>query len=243
MGKSNGAFEKRLLKQVVIPMSESEKEMFAQFAYSKGKGRDDIRSRLDTNAGPDFTNNDIRLVYRHLNFLNHSCRHNTRIVNRGWGCGERWEFRSLTPIFEKGTEVTIDCDECPFGVLVEDVETSELLLQSVKMKRRGVRERYGFDCCCEAYEEGEKTTRERKGIRALKMRLVDRPTTKNGELVKEMKRDMDRVVVKLEEHRLLNLARYAHEGAIEVCLAAGTEVEKAKEHVLKLIKVRRKLFG
>lgn len=114
------------------------------------------------------------------------------------------------------------------------------------MKRRGVKDRYGFDCCCEACEEDGKTDRERREIRALKRRLLDRPMKEvmmKGGLVEEVKRDMDRFVVKLEEQRLLNLARYAHERAIEVYLAAGTEVEKTKEHVLKLIDVRRRLFG
>lgn len=132
VGESDGAFEKRLLKQVIGPMSESEKEMFAQFAYSKGKGRGHIRSRLDTNASPDSTNNDLLLAYRHLNFLNQSCRPNATIVDRGCGYEERWELRSPTPILEKGTEGTIDYDECPCGVLeMEDREGLGLLLKSV----------------------------------------------------------------------------------------------------------------
>jgi hypothetical protein len=250
--EKKAAWRQRLNYLVSNTMNQQDREIFVNFRFDPTRGADDIESRIKMNAGID-EDEGLTCAYRYLNFLNHSCRPNCRVVDRGTEYRkERWELRSLVPIYGLGTELTIDYDAWPCGDEdTENLDVSQDLLQDVSERRRVLKRLYSFDCECDACTDPN-TDRMRDEIRTLQTELLE--SDSGAVTAARVDAGMDKYISLLMEQRLYHIAQHAHRRAIEVYHREGrvddgvndvdrSDLKRELDHRLQLIGVRRILFG
>jgi len=221
---------------------------------------DSVASRVEAIAGPEIGDPSILVAYKYLNFISHSCLPNCRIVDLGRGETPRWELRSVVPIPPR-TELTIDYDETSSGPdqETEDEGVVARLLSSVNDRRKFQLRTYGYRCQCDACANLDDTDE----IRALLTEQYDEILKPGLEKLDTdyVETNIDEFVFHLRKQHLFNLARIAHERAAASFKSASQDPDletrddltveevksifedKAKEHILSSIEMRRLLYG
>jgi hypothetical protein len=253
-------------------MGEEQKTIFTNFVWFEDEGdgkldftADDMEARIYMNAGPEPHDQKLSCAYGYLNFVSHSCRPNCRIVDCGPGTQNgRWQLRTLVPILDKGTELTIDYDDYPQDCIdVVQEKSFQSLIDSVEHRNKDFYDCYGFRCDnCEACEDPT-TDKTRDTISRLHERLMLRPLPDSEESEDWLRwaaiydKDMNKYTLLLKSQKLFPMALKAHERAWKVYQTTGRKLgeiyrkvelkmsdrAKGTQHLHELIGMRRLLYG
>lgn len=262
------AFKVRIIEEIWNVFSDEDKQLFTNFHwYTRGERgiiefiSNDMASRIDANAGPDNARRGKMVAYRHLNFVSHSCRPNCRIIDYGYTKNPRWALRTMVPIDNVGTVLTIDYDENTYTPSQRINDNSvAYLIATVDERREQIKKHYHFQCTCEACEDPNATNPARKNILSLhkKMMKEDLPDDDDSESWVRMAEKFDEHVatyIKLcEDHHLFPMILEAHKRAAKVYRKAGRKAVDRREisradtvreaaHIFGQIETRRLLYG
>lgn len=271
-GESRQGYEDRIQATLWNDWPEEgiKRSIFANFSILQERDGDEHNffgdskaARIDANAGGDEDAGDGMVVaYTYLNFLSHSCRPNCRITDRGYRAKPRWQLRTLVPIREQGTDLTIDYDDLPRSpdVVIEEKEIGYMLNTVIERQAQND-EAYQFQCTCEACEDPEASDRARDEIGKLRVKLM---ATLPAEVTlaqwkrraKDCDIDMERYIDLCKAQHLFPMALQAHERAVVVYTNLNRVKKKTgeeeisrsdrvrvKEHSFGQAEMRRLLYG
>lgn len=266
--ESKEAYAERIVEQVWHNFSDEDKDIFTNFHwYERGTAgvieftANDMASRIDANAGPDDGYRGKVVAYRHLNFISHSCRPNCRIADLGYAKNPRWALRTLVPIDEVGTVLTIDYDEgtrTPSQSI--DDNAIAYLIDTVKNRQESILANYQFSCTCEACVDSKATNKARKRTKILHRNLMkaDLPKDHDNEEWKDMAGEFDENVneyIRLcKDQHLFQMVLEAHKRAVKIYRKAGrkagdkreisrADVVREEEHLYGQVQMRQLLYG
>jgi hypothetical protein len=217
------------LESVVLGLGDEEKEIFAQLAWNDAA--DVYESRVKPN-GFDITTDSLS-VYRYISFINHSCKPNCRL--EGGLQKDTFLVRTMVPIQEAGTEITIDY-------------WPERRLDDANTRKEELNDGWGFICSCEACLDPEGSDRARRSIKELQALLrckMEEYTPKELPDLAIINENMAEYLKLLQEEHFIDGISQAHRRAIQVYQKSSRpiDVERALVHRGQLVDLQRTLKG